>query len=407
MSIFTMFTDLKKDFPIFANHPTLAYLDSGATAQVPACVLDAMRTFETETRSNIHRGTYKLSEQATDLYENARAKVAAFIDVYPHEIVFTSGTTDSMNKLAYMFEHSPNVGTGTEIVATIMEHHSAILPFQELARRKGYSFSLIPITENNDFDIEEVRSRITEETRFVVVTLASNVLGTINDIKAIVAHAHSVGALVIVDAAQAVGHIPVSVKELSCDFLVFSGHKMCGPMGIGVLYGRSDILDSLSPGAYGGGMVADVDVDAAIFVEVPHRFEAGTQNITGAIGLAEAVSYLTTLGVHNVQAHTKELTDYAIDVLGNIPGLNLFTQKNTERNVGIVSLTLDGIHPHDIAEVCSRENVAVRAGHHCALPLMKHLGVPGTIRASFYCYTVHEDIDRLAQSIRKVQTIFL
>jgi cysteine desulfurase/selenocysteine lyase len=287
-----------------------------------------------------------------------------------------------------------------------MEHHSAPLPFREFAQRKGYSFSLVPMTESYGLDLEAMCTTITEEARIVIVTLASNVLGTVNDVKKIVEHAHSKGALVIVDAAQAVGHIPVSVRDLDCDFLAFSGHKMCGPMGTGVLYGKYELLATLTPGTFGGGMVADVDSESIILSEVPHRFEAGTQNVGGVIGLGEAVTYLTEVGVENIAEHTKELTEYAIGVLENIPGIHLYTERNTGRNVGIVSLTLEGLHPHDIAEVCSRENVAVRAGHHCAIPLMRELGISGTIRASFYLYSTKDDVDRLVVAVKKVQEIF-
>ncbi len=402
-----MVRNCKNDFPIFEHHPGLAYLDSAATAQVPRAVLDATGSFDEKSRANIHRGIYTLSEHATNLYERARAQAASFIDAEVNEIIFTAGTTDSMNKLAHMLEYSPEVGAGSEIVTTIMEHHSALLPFGEFARRKGYTLSRIPVTEKFDLDMEKAHSYITKETRLVIVSLASNVLGTVNDVRAIAERAHEMGALIIVDAAQAIGHVPVSVKDLGCDFLAFSGHKMCGPMGIGVLFGRSEFLSSLYPGSFGGGMVADVSEAETIFVDPPYRFEDGTRNVSGAVGLGEAVTYLNSLGVDTVHMHTQELVGYAIDRLEEIPGITLWTQKNVARNAGIVSFTLEGIHPHDIAEICAREDVAVRAGHQCALPLMKEFGVPGVIRASMYVYSEKEDIDRLVEAIKKVQTIFL
>lgn len=392
----------KKDFPIFAQVPDLVYLDSAATSQTPKVVLDAMEEYYTNFRSNIHRGIYKMGEEASERYEGARASVARFIGAQPEEVIFTSGATASSNMLVRMLEESRVLKENGEIVTTVMEHHASLIPLQELAKRTGLALKLIPIQgESLDFSQE----LINEKTALVACVLASNVTGTINDVRRLADLAHAHGALMIVDATEAVGHISVNVNELGADFLYFSGHKMLGPTGIGVLYGRKDLLENLNPSVFGGGIVERVDEQNATWTTSPKRFEAGTPNIAGAIGLGAAVKYLEAVGVENIHAHVRELTAYALDQLAQIPGVRLFASP-AETNAGIVSFVVDGVHPHDLAQVAGRENVAIRAGHHCAAPLMRALGVPATARASFYLYNDTSDVDALVTAIKKAQEIF-
>ena len=395
----------RQNFPIFKIHPKLVYLDSAATAQVPEVVVHTMEKFEREERANVHRGMYTLSLEATKAYEHARERVAGFIGADADEIVFTSGTTASLNMLARMLEASPHGRKG--IVTTAMEHHSAYMPFHELAKRTGTTFSVIGITPTYELNMDEAATLITEETGIVVVTLASNVLGTIIDVARVVERAHDVGALVVVDAAQSVGHMPVDVRELDCDFLAFSGHKLGAPMGTGVLFGKRALLEQFTPSVYGGGMVADIVEDVPEYVPIPHRFEAGTPYVSGAIGLATAIEYLTEVTVTEIRAHTQTLLAYAYESLGSIPGIQFLGPTAPQKNIGVISFTLEGVHPHDIADVCARRHVAIRAGHHCAIPLMDTLRVPATARASFYCYNTPADVDALTDALGVVRNIFL
>lgn len=399
---------IKADFPIFkaSKEATLHYLDSAASSQTPECVISAMDEYYRNFRSNVHRGAYALSEKASESYEGARGIVAEFIGANQNEIIFTAGATASANMLTYSFEQSLDLKEGDEIVVSIMEHHAMLLPLQELARRRKLNLKYINVDENYRLDYKSVESLITERTKIVGITLASNVTGAVNNILYISQIAHKAGALVVIDATAAVGHTPVSVKELDCDAMFFSGHKMCGPTGIGALYLKGELGEKLNPSFFGGGIVIDVDLEKAEFVSTPEKFEAGTPNISGAIGMAEAVKYLTEIGLENIKKHTEELTSYTIEKLKEIDGIKIFTEQDVEKNVGIVSFTVEGAHPHDVIEFLGRDNVAVRGGHHCALPFVRALGVPATVRASIYLYNTEEDIDALISSVKKAQEFF-
>ena len=398
--------DIKNDFPFFNEAGKHAvYLDSAASSQTPQVVLDEMNAYYMKFRANVHRGLYEASEAASIAYEEARARVAHFIGADSREVIFTAGATASSNMLMFMLEHSGVVTQGDEIVTTVSEHHASLIPLQEIAQRKSLQIKYIPI-QGMALDYAVAEKFITEKTKIVSVMLASNVTGAINDIARIAMLAHKVGALVICDATAAVGHIPVDVNELGIDFLYFSGHKMCGPTGIGVLWGKGIVLEKLAPGFYGGGGIEEVTLEQATFTGVPERFEAGTPNIAGAIGLGAAVDYLERIGMEHVRAHTVELTREVIARLKEIPGVRLITEEDASKNIGIVSFFVDSVHPHDMAEILGREGIAVRAGHHCAMPLHTFLGVPATVRASFYLYNTHADIEKLSAGIKKAKEIF-
>ena len=405
----------KKDFPIFKSSPGLVYLDSAASSQTPESVTDAVGKYYNEYRSNIHRSMYEMGETATLKYESARGIVAGFIGALKDEVIFTSGATMGINMLVYSLEQYLSLEEGDlpargaqagEIVTTVTEHHSSLIPLQQLAKRKGLVLKHINITKDFDIDYKQAEELITQKTKIVSVPLAGNVLGTIHEIKKIAELAADVGAVMICDGTKAAGHMPINVKELGCDFLIFSGHKMCGPTGIGVLYGKNELLEDLPPSIFGGGIVEEVDLQSAKWRSAPWKFEAGTPNIAGAIGLGEAVIYLESIGVEDIHEHVCELTEYAIEELGKLHGVKMFTQKDTDKNIGIVSFAVDNIHPHDIAEIAGRDDVAIRAGHHCANPLMNILGVNSLARASFYLYNDQSDVDALIEVIKKAQRIF-
>lgn len=391
---------IKKDFSIFANNPGLVYMDSSSTSQTPQAVLDAMQEYYTKYRANTRRGQYVLSAEADEAYENARKEAADFIGASREEIIFTSGATGAMNMLLAMLENSEYFKEGSEVVTTVMEHHSLLAPLQQLAKRKNLVVKYIGMTESFELDYEEAKKLIGEKTGLVAYASVSNVTGTIHDLLPTSQNYSS-----IMDATQAVGHVPVDVKKLDCDFLFFSGHKMLGPTGVGVLYGKKELLEKFEPGFYGGGMVEDVDLHSARWTSVPWKFEAGTQNIAGAIGLGAACKYLKEVGVENVEAHIRELTSYALEKLAAIPGVKLFCEKDAGKNAGVISFALDNTHPHDVVEIISRGNIAVRAGHHCALPLVKAMKVPALARASIYLYNTKEDIDALATGIEKAREV--
>ncbi|MFC1615035.1 aminotransferase class V-fold PLP-dependent enzyme [Patescibacteria group bacterium] len=396
---------IKKNFPLFDKN-SVFYLDNAASSQTPRVVLDALEKYYTDYRANIHRGLYTLSTEATERYEGARATLADFIGAKSNEIVFTSGSTASMNMLVYGLETTLNLKEGDEIVTTVTEHHSSLIPLQELAKRKKLVLKHIPITEDFELDYDKARELITPKTKIVSITHAANVLGGINDVALISKLAHGAGAVCVIDAAKTAGHIPIDVKELDCDFLFFSGHKMCGPTGIGALYGKKEWLDKLHPSFFGGGTVEDVTALDSEFVDAPHKFEPGTPNIAGAIGFAEAVRYLENIGVDNIENHISDVLEYAIEKLSEIDGIVLHCQKDPQKNVGVISFDIEGVHSHDMADILSKRNVAVRSGHHCAQPLMNVLGVSGTVRASFYFYNGKEDVDALVEGIHEVKNIF-
>lgn len=399
-------TTIKNNFPFFTDAGQgSAYLDNAASSQTPQVVLDAMHAYYVSSRANVHRGLYRASEEASIAYEDARVKVARFIGANPREVIFTGGATASSNMLVSMIEHSGMVTKDDEIVTTVMEHHASMIPLQELARRTSAHLKHIPI-QGESLDIDIAEKLLTHKTKVVSVLLASNVTGEIIDVARIAEMAHKVGAFVICDATAAIGHMPVDVRTLGVDALFFSGHKMCGSTGIGVLWVREELLEKLEPGTYGGGMVDAVTTTTATWGLIPNRFEAGTPPIAEAIGLGTAVDYLTNVGIENIRAHDEMLVEEAIARLEKIPGVRVIAEKGQGKNIGIVSFVISGIHAHDVAYILGKENVAVRAGHHCAMPLHTALGVVATTRASFYLYNTREDVDALIRGIATVQHIF-
>lgn len=401
---------IKKDFPIFERYREkhgreLTYLDSAASSQTPAQVVAAMDEYYFGYRSNVHRSPYDLGVEATSRYEEARASIARFIGAEPDEVIFTSGATAGANMLARMLEGHLSLGPGDEVATTVLEHHSNFVPFQELALRSKASFVVLPL-RGTDIDYDEAERRIGERTKVVTFPVAGNALGTIHDVKRLTARARKIGALVVLDASKAAGHMPLSVREVDCDFLFFSGHKMLGPTGTGVLYGKRELLAKLRPSSFGGGIVESVSEAETLYREEPARFEPGTPNVAGAIGLAAAAEYLDTLGLQNVREHESALVRYATKHLSAIHQVRVVSEPDPEKNIGIVSFVVEGIHPHDVAEILGREGVAIRGGHHCAMPLMKALGVSSVCRASFYVYNDEKDVDRLAEALGKAKELF-
>ena len=401
-----MFEHIKKDFPVLKSGE-LAYLDTAATSQTPQSVIDAVSDYYTNYRASIHRGLYPIAEKATQEYEKARERVAEFIHAGTDEVIFTAGATASSNMLVYALENTLDLQEGDEIVVSITEHHASLIPLQEFARRKKLVIKHVPLANNFELDYDKAAELITKRTKIVSVMLASNVLGTIHDISKIVELGHKVGAIVISDATAAVGHIPVDVSHLDVDFLYFSGHKICGPTGIGVLYGKKERLNSLYPGFFGGSMIDVVEKDKATWADDVSRFEAGTPNIAGVVGLVATLAYLEDIGgMETIHDFVADLVKYAMQELGKIEGLTMYTMSNAQKNTGIISFTIDGTHPHDIAQIAGQNNVAIRAGHHCAMPLMGELGVSATARMSLYFYNTKDDIDRLILSLKKTIKIF-
>ncbi len=396
--------EVRKDFPIFSREPPLAFLDSAASTQTPTPVVLAMDAYYETYRSNIHRGIYQLSEEATSQYENAREKVATFIHAKrARQIVFTRNTTEAINLVAYSWG-SQNVQEGDEIVLSVMEHHSNLVPWQMLAQRTGAVLHFIDLTDEGLLDFAQLDELLTEKTKLVALTHVSNVLGSINPIESVIHAAHAVGAKVLIDAAQSVPHFRVDVQQLDCDFLAFSGHKMCGPTGIGVLYGKSELLEQMPPFLGGGSMIRTVEREGSTYAEVPAKFEAGTPSIAEAIGLGHAVDYLTKYGLESIHLHTQELLIHAHQRLQQIEGVTLYGAPPHQK-VGVISFNVDGIHPHDVAGILDMHGVAIRAGHHCAQPLMKRLNVIATTRASFYLYNTRQDITTLCDGISKAKTL--
>ncbi len=404
---------VRKDFPIFErtirDGKKLVYLDSGATSQKPLSVIDAESNFYKFHNAAVHRGAHQLAEEATDAYEGARLKVAQFIGAREEQIVFTKGATESLNLVAYAMG---NAAAGTRfaltskdtIVVTEMEHHANLIPWQQLAARTGAHLSWFEVTSDGRLDLSNINSVITENTKVVALTHQSNVLGTINPLKAIVARAHEVGAVVVLDACQSAPHMPIDVKELGVDFLVFSGHKALGPTGVGVLW--SSLLDELPPFLYGGSMIETVTMTTATWAPAPRKFEAGVPNMAQAVGLGAAVEYLTALGMDNVHSHEVALTKYLIEKLSQVPDLKIVGPTDLDSRGGTVSFTVGEIHPHDLGQYVDSQGVAVRTGHHCAWPLTRKLGVPATTRASLYLYNDESDCDALFDAILGAQKYF-
>lgn len=397
--------EIVKDFPIL-NQPgkRLVYLDSSATSQKPGAVIQSVTDYYQNSNANIHRGVYKLSQKATAEYEYAHEIVAKFINAEFEEVIFTKGTTESLNLLAYSLGNTLN--EGDEIVLTQMEHHSNIVPWQQIAKEKKLILRFIPLTKDYTLDLNKARQLITNKTKIVSVVHVSNVLGTINPVKEIAELAHAVNALMVVDVAQSIAHMKIDVRELNCDFLAFSGHKMLAPTGIGVLYGKKELLEKMNPFLYGGDMINEVTFEKSTWNDLPWKFEAGTPNISGAIGLTKAIEYINNIGINKINEYCKTLTSYALEKLSEIEGLKIIGTKNLELRGPVISFTVEGLHPHDLCDILDRDNVAVRGGHHCAMPLMSVLGLSGTARISFYIYNIQEDVDVLVNGIKKAKEIF-
>ncbi|MDW7991408.1 MAG: cysteine desulfurase [Anaerolineae bacterium] len=394
---------IRADFPALARQvhgKPLVFLDSAASSQKPVQVLEAMDRIYRECYANVHRGIYAFSEEATLAYESARDKVASFINApFREEVIFTRNTTEAINLVAYAWGRS-HIRPGDRILLTQMEHHSNIVPWQLLAQEKGAELIYLPITDDGLLNLEQLDNLLDDRVKLVAFTLMSNVLGTINPAKEIIQKAHAVGAVVLVDAAQAVPHLPVDVQELDCDFLAFSGHKMCGPTGIGVLYGKEALLQEMPPFLGGGDMIRRVEWESATWNSLPWKFEAGTPAFVEGVGLGAAVDYLRDIGMEAIAAHERELTAYAMERLGSLPGLRIVGPPAHQRG-GVVAFTFRDIHPHDLAHLLDLEGVAVRAGHHCAQPLHRRLGLTATVRASFYLYNTHQEVDRLVEALEQ------
>ncbi|MFP7414809.1 cysteine desulfurase [Priestia filamentosa] len=398
--------DIREQFPILhqeVNRNPLVYLDSAATSQKPLKVIEAVDKYYREYNSNVHRGVHTLGTRATDGYEGAREKVRKFINASStEEVIFTRGTTTALNTIAASYGRA-NVGEGDEIVITYMEHHSNIIPWQQVAKATGATLKYIPLTDDGSLDLEEVRNTVTSNTKIVAVMHVSNVLGTINPVKEIARIAHENEAVMVVDGAQSAPHMKVDVQDLDCDFYAFSGHKMGGPTGIGVLYGKKALLEKMEPVEFGGEMIDFVNLYDSTWKELPWKFEGGTPIIAGAIGLGAAIDFLEDVGLDNIAAHEHKLAQYALEKLSTVEGITIYGPKE---RAGVVTFNLDEVHPHDVATVLDAEGIAVRAGHHCAQPLMKYLNVSATARASFYLYNTEEEIDRFVSSLIKTKEYF-
>ena len=400
-------TALREDFPILRQqvrgHP-LIYFDSAATSQKPRPVLEALRNFYERDNANVHRGLHTLSSRATDAYENARRRVCEYIGASsPDEIIFTRGTTESINLVAQAWG-GKFIRRGDVILLTVMEHHSNLVPWQLLAERTGAHLRFIPVQDDGTLDLDQLPSLLTPEVKLFGFTHISNSLGTINPVAQLCEQARAVGALTLVDAAQSAGHMPIDVSEWGCDFLAFSGHKMCGPTGIGVLYARAAILDSIPPWQGGGEMIVSVRLEKSEFKKPPHRFEAGTPNIAGAIGLAAAMDYIDAIGREAIFEHDTRLARYAAERLAELPGTRILGPK--EERGALVGFVMDAAHPHDLTTFADQYGLAMRGGHHCNQPLMRRFGVPGTTRASFYFYNTMDEIDRMMEILQKAVRFF-
>ena len=401
--------DFRKDFPLLANTMNgkpLVYLDNGATTQKPESVIQAMCGYYGGCNANPHRGAYELSVQATDIYENARKRTQQFIHAASsQEIIFTKNATEALNLVAYSYGLA-NIQAGDEIVITIAEHHSNLVPWQQVARAKGAVLRYIYLEEDGNLSQKDIEEKITPKTKIVAVTQVSNVLGLVNPVADIARRAHSVGAVCVVDGSQSVAHMAVDVQAIDADFFAFSGHKLLSPMGIGVLYGREKLLDAMPPFLTGGDMIEYVEEQSTTFAELPAKFEAGTQNVGGAAGLTAAIDYLEKFTFGRIERIEKELVDYALPQLRELPYIELYGCDSRQDNkTGIITFNVKDVHPHDVATILDAEGVAVRAGHHCAQPLMKYLGQNATCRASFYLYNTKEDVDRWIDALKKVRKV--
>lgn len=402
-------TRIRREFPILdqvVNGRALTYLDNAASTQKPIEVLDRIDEFYRNENANVHRGLHELSNRATDAYERARVAVAAFFGITdPAEVIWTRGTTEGINLVASSLS-AGLLREGDEIVLSVMEHHSNLVPWQIAAERTGAKLRFFDIDDEGRLDLSEIEQVITRRTRVVSLAQVSNALGTINPIAEIAARAREVGAIMVVDGAQGAPHFEVTLPELGCDFYAFSGHKMCGPTGIGGLWGRRELLERLPPWMGGGDMIDRVELERSTWAPLPMKFEAGTPNIAGAVGLGAAVQYLGSVGMEAIVAHERELVTYALERFGELPGITVFGPRAAEQRSGVVSFVVDGVHPHDLATILDAEGVAIRAGHHCTQPLMRRLGVAATARASFYLYNTRSEVDTLLEGVCRAQSIF-
>ncbi len=397
--------EIRKDFPIF-DGDKIAYLDSGATTQRPKQVLEAVDNFYKTANANPHRGAYDLSIKATDIYENARVKVSEFINSpKPEQVIFTKNCSESLNLIAYSYGLN-EFKKDDKIVISIMEHHSNLVPWQFVSKKRGCSLEYMYVNDDGELTDEEIESKIVPGVKLVGITQTSNVLGTINDVKKITKRAHEVGAIVVVDGAQSVPHMKVDVQDLDCDFLVFSGHKMLSPLGIGGLYGKKELLNKMNPFLFGGDMIEYVYEQETTFAELPAKFEAGTQNVGGAVGLSAAIDYINYIGMDTIADIEKELTNYLFDKLSKLEFVTIYGPRNLEHKAGVISFNINGVHPHDVASVLDSIGVCVRSGNHCAQPLLRKMDIDSTVRASLYMYNTKEDIDKLIIGLNKTYDMF-
>lgn len=397
--------NLKKDFPILENK-NIAYLDSGATTQKPKQVIEAIKKFYETSNANPHRGAYGLSIEATEIYESTRTKIAKFINAkHREEIIFSKNATESLNLIAYSYGMN-NLKKDDEVVISIMEHHSNLVPWQKVTKVTNSKLKYMYINENYELSDEEIENKITDRTKIVGITHISNVLGTINNVKKIIEYAHKKGAIVIVDASQSIPHMKIDVQDLDADFLVFSGHKMLAPLGVGVLYGKKELLEKMIPFIMGGDMIEYVYEQDTTFAELPNKFEAGTQNVEGVVGLGAAIDYIESIGYDKIQEIEKEVVSYAKQELSKLDYLTLYMTSNEDKHSSVISFNINGVHPHDVASILDSVGVCVRSGNHCAQPLMRFLGIDSTCRASFYLYNTKEDVDSLVNGLNKAYEMF-
>ncbi|MHA6143257.1 cysteine desulfurase SufS [Bacillus subtilis] len=399
-------TDIREQFPILhqqVNGHDLVYLDSAATSQKPRAVIETLDKYYNQYNSNVHRGVHTLGTRATDGYEGAREKVRKFINAKSMaEIIFTKGTTTSLNMVALSYARA-NLEPGDEVVITYMEHHANIIPWQQAVKATGATLKYVPLQEDGTISLEDVRETVTSNTKIVAVSHVSNVLGTVNPIKEMAKIAHDNGAVIVVDGAQSTPHMKIDVQDLDCDFFALSSHKMCGPTGVGVLYGKKALLENMEPAEFGGEMIDFVGLYESTWKELPWKFEAGTPIIAGAIGLGAAIDFLEEIGLDEISRHEHKLAAYALERFRQLDGVTVY---GPEERAGLVTFNLDDVHPHDVATVLDAEGIAVRAGHHCAQPLMKWLDVTATARASFYLYNTEEEIDKLVEALQKTKEYF-
>lgn len=397
--------NLKEDFPLL-NNRDITYLDSGATSQKPKQVIEAVQNYYEHTNANAHRGAYELSVEATEIYESTRQKVAGFINSkYPEEVIFTKNASESLNLIAYSYgleKLKPN----DEIVLSIMEHHSNLVPWQYVAKKTGSTLKYMYIDDNFEISEKEWKEKITNNTKVVGITYVSNALGTISPVKEMIQYAHEKGAIVVVDASQSIPHMEVDVQNLNADFVAFSGHKMLAPLGIGVLYGKKELLNNMKPFLMGGEMIEYVYEQDTTFAPLPQKFEAGTQNIGAVVGLGTAIDYIQTIGYDTIQKIENEVVSYAIEQLSKLEYVTLYITPNKEHHSSVISFNVKGVHPHDVASILDTQGVCIRSGNHCAQPLMRYLNIDSTCRASFYLYNTKEDVDKLVKALEKVYQMF-